>query len=75
MLLVHFRKAYLSLYLGTPFKEELNDYSFILKVTRIFPYSYTGKVYRKMVNTLLMIKLILHVRDYSFLFVGKKTET
>ena len=34
----------LSLYLGTPFKEELADYCFILKVIRVFPYSYTGKV-------------------------------
>ena len=37
MLLVHFKKASLSLYLGTPFKEELTDYCFILKVTRVFP--------------------------------------
>ena len=52
MLLVHF-----SFYLGTPFKEELTDYCFILKVPRIFLYSYTGKVDQRMVNTLLMIKI------------------
>ena len=29
-----------SLYLGSTFKEELTDDCFILKVTRVFPYSY-----------------------------------
>ena len=57
MLLVHFKKASLSLYLGAPFKEELTDYCFILRVTRVFPYSYTGTVDQRMVNTLLMIKI------------------
>ena len=57
MLLVHFKKAFTLLYLGTPFKEELTDYCFILKVTRVFPYSCTGKVDQRMVNTLLMIKI------------------
>ena len=51
MLLAHFKN------LGTSFKEELTDYCFILKVTRVFPYSYTGKVDQRMVNTLLMIKI------------------
>ena len=42
LLLAHFKlQASLSLYLGTPFKEELTDYGFVLKVTRVFPYSYT----------------------------------
>ena len=44
MPLVHFKKASLSLYVRTPFKEEFTDYCSILKVTRVFPYSYTGKV-------------------------------
>ena len=43
----------LSLYFSTPF----TDHCFILKVTKVFPYSYTGKVDRRMVNTLLMIKI------------------
>ena len=51
------KRPSLSHYLGTPFKEELTDYCFILKVTRIFPYSYTGKADQRMVNTLLMIKI------------------
>ena len=42
-----------SLYLGTPF----TDYCFIFKITRAFPYSYTGKIDWRMVNTLLMIKV------------------
>ena len=46
MLLVHFKKAFPFTLIGTPFKEELADYCFILKVTRVFPYSYTGKVDR-----------------------------
>ena len=33
---VHFKKA-LPLYLGTHLKEELTDYCFVLKVTRVFP--------------------------------------
>ena len=36
MLLVHFKKVSLSLYLGTHLKVELTDYCFILKVTRVF---------------------------------------
>ena len=51
------KRPSLSLYLGTPFKEELTDYCFNFKVTRVFPYFYTGKVDQKMVNTLLMIKI------------------
>ena len=47
------KRSSLSLYLGTLF----TDYCFILKVTRVFPYSYTGKVDQRMVNTLLMIKI------------------
>ena len=39
------KRPSLSLYFGTPFREEPTDYYFILKVTRVFPpYSYTGKV-------------------------------
>ena len=57
MPLVHFKKAFPLTLLGTPFKEELTDYCFILKVTRVFPYSYTGKVDQRMVNTLPMIKI------------------
>ena len=73
MLLVHFKHS-LSLYLGTPFREELTDYCFTLKVTRVFPYSYTGKkVDQRMVNTLLMIKI--NPTCKRFLFVRKKTET
>ena len=37
MLLVHFKKAFLSLCLGTHLKEELTDYCFVLKVTTVFP--------------------------------------
>ena len=38
MLLVHFKKALpLTFYSGTHLKEELADYCFALKVTRIFP--------------------------------------
>ena len=50
------RPSSLSLHLSTPFKEELTDYCFILKVTRVFPYSYMGKVDQRM-NTLLMTKI------------------
>ena len=46
MLLVHFKKAFSLTLSGTSFKEELTDYCFISKVTRVFPYSYTGKVDR-----------------------------
>ena len=51
------RPSSLSLHLGTPFKEELTDYCFILIVTRVLPYSYSGKVDLRMVNTLPMIKI------------------
>ena len=37
MLLVHFKKASLSRYLGTHLKEEITDYCFVLKVTTVFP--------------------------------------
>ena len=49
------KRPFLSLYSGTPFKEELTDYCFILKVTMGFPYFYTGKVDQRMLSTLLMI--------------------
>ena len=57
MLLVPFKRSSLSLYLDNLFKEGLTDYCFILEVTRVFPYSYIGKVDQRMVNTLLMIKI------------------
>ena len=56
MFLVHFKKAFPLTLLGTSFKEELTDSCFILKVTRVFSYSYTGKVDQRMVNTFTMIK-------------------
>ena len=46
------------IYLEIHLKGEFTDYCFTLKVTRVLPYSYTGKkVDQKMVNTLLMIKI------------------
>ena len=59
LLLVYFKKALPLTLLGHSFKEELTDYCFILRVNRVFPYSYTGKVDQRMVmmNTLLMIKI------------------
>ena len=72
MLLVHFKKAFPL----TPFKEELTDYCFILKVTRVFPYSYTGKVDQRMVNTSPMIKINPTCkRLLVFICQEKKTET
>ena len=44
MLLVHFKKAFPLTLLGHSLKKGLTAYCFILKVTRVFPYSYTGKV-------------------------------
>ena len=43
MLLVHSKKAFPLIYLGTHLKEELTDYSFILKVARVFPISTQAK--------------------------------
>ena len=37
MLLVHFKKAFPLTLLGHSLKVELTDYSFILKVTKVFP--------------------------------------
>ena len=36
-MLVHFKKAFLSLHLGTHLKEELIAYCFVLKATMVFP--------------------------------------
>ena len=69
------KRPSLSLYLGTPFKEELTDYCFILKVTRVFPYSYTGKVDQRMVNTLLMIKINPTCKRLLIFICQEKTET
>ena len=44
MLLVYFKKAFPSL-------------TFILKVTRVFPYFYKDKVDHRLVSTLLIIKI------------------
>ena len=63
------------LYLGTPFKEEIADYCFILKVTRAFPYSCTGKVDQRMVNTLPMIKINPKCKRFILIFIHQeKTE-
>ena len=40
------KRLSLSLCLGTPFNEELTDYCLILKFTRVFTHSYTGRVLR-----------------------------
>ena len=58
MLLVHFKKTFPPLYLGTAFKEDLTDYCFILKVTSFilkFPLFLHRLSTQKMVNTLLII--------------------
>ena len=60
MLLVHFKKIFpqVKCYLGTHLKEELTNYCFNLKVTRVFPIATQEKIPReRMVNTLLMIKI------------------
>ena len=58
MLLVTSERLSLSLYLGTDLKEELTDYCFNLKVTRVFSIPTQENIPReRMVNTLLMIKI------------------
>ena len=76
MLHVHFKKAPLSLFLGTPFNEDLTDYCFILKVTRVLLFSDTCKVDQRMVNTLPIIKINPTCKEITHFYLsGKKTET
>ena len=69
------KRPSLSLYLDTPFREEVTDYCFILKVTRIFPYSYLGKLDQRMVNIFPMIKINPTCKRVLILYVRKETET
>ena len=71
------KRPSLSHYLGTYLTEELlTDYCFVRKLPQHSLFLHR-QIRQRIVHTLLMIwvEIILHVRDYSFLFVRKKIET